>query len=99
MATYKVGRGILTTEHPQSSYGLPVFVLDGNAYGPDDKDGALPMGSMVISALAGETYWFGYTSELAKWFGQSATHGTRWISEIDRLQNDVDFSTEPVEWT
>lgn len=32
----KIGKGLLTTEHPASSYGLPVLVLDGVAYGPDD---------------------------------------------------------------
>lgn len=29
-------RGSLTTEHAASSYGLPVFVLEGQAHGPDD---------------------------------------------------------------
>jgi len=26
----------LTTDHPSSSYGLPVLVIDGQAYGPGD---------------------------------------------------------------
>lgn len=28
--------GFLTTEHNQSSYGIPVLVIDGDAYGPAD---------------------------------------------------------------
>ena len=27
---------ILTTDHPASSYGQPVLIVDGNAYGPAD---------------------------------------------------------------
>lgn len=26
-------RGVLTTDHPASSYGLPVLVVDGQVYG------------------------------------------------------------------
>lgn len=29
-------RGILTTDHPSSSYGLPVLVFDGQAHGPGE---------------------------------------------------------------
>jgi hypothetical protein len=33
-----IGDGYLTTDHPSSSYNIPVFVDDdGNAYGPGDK--------------------------------------------------------------
>lgn len=33
-----IGEGYLTTEHPASSYGQPVFVADdGSVYGPGDK--------------------------------------------------------------
>lgn len=28
--------GTMTTEHAASSYGLPVLVIDGQAYGPGD---------------------------------------------------------------
>lgn len=31
-----VANGELTTEHAASSYGLPVFVVRGEAYGPAD---------------------------------------------------------------
>lgn len=30
------GFGTLTDEHPASSYGIPVLVINGRAYGPDD---------------------------------------------------------------
>jgi hypothetical protein len=32
-----LGNAILTTDHAASSYGIPVLVLDGVAYGPADK--------------------------------------------------------------
>lgn len=35
-ATGKAEQGVLTDEHAQSSYGLPVLVIDGEAYGPGD---------------------------------------------------------------
>ena len=38
-------RGILTTDHPQSSHGVPVLVLDGEVYGPGD----LPSDCMVVA--------------------------------------------------
>jgi len=30
------GLGTLTTEHPTSSYGLPILLVDGEPYGPAD---------------------------------------------------------------
>ncbi len=30
------GMVLLTTDHPSSSYGLPVAILDNEAYGPSD---------------------------------------------------------------
>lgn len=36
MATLKVETEILTDEHAAASYGLPVLVVDGIAYGPGD---------------------------------------------------------------
>jgi len=44
-----VRRGILTTDHPQSSHGVPVLILDGEVYSPGD----LPPDSMVVVAWAG----------------------------------------------
>lgn len=32
--------GVLTTDHPSSSYGLPVAVLGGQPYGPAELEGA-----------------------------------------------------------
>lgn len=32
-----VGRlGMITTDHAASSYGIPVIIIDGEVYGPDD---------------------------------------------------------------
>ena len=38
----------LTTDHPQSSYGQPVALIDGIAYGPRDIYNALPVASYCI---------------------------------------------------
>ena len=34
MRSPSLGEGILTSDHAASSYGVPVFVVSGNAYGP-----------------------------------------------------------------
>lgn len=39
----RVVRVTLTTEHPASSYGLPVAVADGEPYGPGDVWGWLEL--------------------------------------------------------
>lgn len=38
---------ILTTDHPASSYGMPVFVFKGTAYGPRDKISAFRIADIV----------------------------------------------------
>ena len=42
MTTTITGDVVLTTDRSESSYGIPVLVLSGTAYGPADK---LPWGS------------------------------------------------------
>jgi hypothetical protein len=44
----------LTTDHPASSYGKPVAVVDGQAYGPDDKYNGIPVSSYIIVNLVGD---------------------------------------------
>lgn len=51
-ATLRLGdKVLLTTEHAASSYGIPVAVIDGQAYGPGD---ATPLGPTreVVARLA-----------------------------------------------
>ncbi|MEI7879835.1 MAG: hypothetical protein WCI95_03060 [bacterium] len=56
MATVEFPNGIiggrvqpyLTIDHPTSSYGQPVYILDGVAYGPED---AIPGGGMARGAV------------------------------------------------
>jgi hypothetical protein len=36
---YEDNAAIISDEHPSSSYGLPVLVKDGKAYGPSDLPG------------------------------------------------------------
>jgi len=45
------GPGWLTTEHVASSYGQPVLVLDGQAYGPGDEIPAPNSGTWAGSGL------------------------------------------------
>ena len=42
-------RGILTTDHPQSSDGVPILILDGEVCGPRD----LPPDCKVVVAWGG----------------------------------------------
>lgn len=47
------GRGVLTTEHASSSYGLPVLVVNGQALGPAETTGALaPIGRRITKSAA-----------------------------------------------
>jgi hypothetical protein len=41
-----IGLAELTTDHPHSSYGLPVLLLNGAAYGPDDDLDGFPAGPL-----------------------------------------------------
>lgn len=38
----------ITTDHPTSSYGQPVAIIDGQAYGPSDIYEGLPVASYAI---------------------------------------------------
>jgi hypothetical protein len=44
----------LTTDHPASSHGKPVAVVDGQAYGPDDIFKDIPMRCYIIINLVGD---------------------------------------------
>lgn len=46
MTTAQIGTASLTTDHAASSYGIPVLVFEGRAYGPDD------MITDIMSAIA-----------------------------------------------
>lgn len=50
-----LGTGVLTTDHAASSYGQPVLVVDGRAYGPNDTV-AVPDGFRSID----RPLWVGY---------------------------------------
>jgi len=43
-------RIVLTTDHPQSSYGVPVALIDGEAYGPADR----VQGGMTAAAIVAD---------------------------------------------
>ena len=84
----KIGRAELTTDHPQSNYGIPVLVLDGIAYGPDDMMGnGLSAGSVLMCSdaicCAGPAT-IADVDFLASWLRQSPVNGKQW--EI-RLRN------------
>ena len=48
----------LTTEHPQSHYGIPVLLIDGVAYGPMDLAPAAMQLAGGTAATAG--YWLAW---------------------------------------
>lgn len=79
-----IGRAKLTTQHSASSYGLPVLVLDGTAYGPDDDLDGFPAGSVVITILSGELDTPPATLDLAERFlSQSPERGPAWVERIN----------------
>jgi hypothetical protein len=39
-------RQVLTTDHPASRYGLPVLLVDGEPYGPDDLPPGVRLGTV-----------------------------------------------------
>ena len=41
----------LTTEHPSSSYGKPVLLIDDQAYGPADLVGSTTAADKLINAV------------------------------------------------
>ena len=86
----RIGSTTLTTEHPQSSNNIPVLLMDGVAYGPEDiapgTDHVL-MGSAM--SLCDDIYGIGSSIPdddaihmLCRWLSQSAEHGNRWIKTV-----------------
>jgi hypothetical protein len=72
----------LTTDHPASSHNLPVALIDGQAYGPDDMVDGLRVGGVVATNICPSTP--AETIALARQFiSQSPEHGERWAGYID----------------
>ena len=88
----KIGRAELTTDHPASSYGIPVLVMDCTAYGPDDLAmDNLPIGAHMASSdevngVGGRRLLADTVDALCRWLGQSPVHGVRWIADVRRAQ-------------
>ncbi len=93
--TYTIGNAELTTDHSASSYGIPVLMVDGIAYGPDDKLGEFPAGSHVMTIIGDPAQLpnadIFLSGALRQWASQSPTNGKRWahwISEVlDAVRN------------
>jgi hypothetical protein len=94
----RIGRAELTTEHPTSSYGKPVMVLDGQAYGPEDILGGEMAGSHMVCCDAITMHPDRLTKAdidaLCAWFGQSAHHGPRWAAAVRRCWADRNLPAE-----
>lgn len=59
--TITMGKITLTTEHPASSYGMPVALIEGQAYGPADD---VIVGGVETGCAAGKVW------SAAGWHGQ-----------------------------
>jgi len=69
------GRQItLTTEHSASSYGIPVAIIDGRAYGPDDVL-AEDAGPAWLEAMLSEMIAEGLLPEAERCVGRLVAHG------------------------
>jgi hypothetical protein len=90
MKDVKIGRAILTTNHPLSSYNKPVMLLDHSVYGPDDliKDTHYGTEYSAGAAIVIQTGDSGITPaqfDAAKRFcSQSSKNGERWAWMIER---------------
>ena len=83
-----IGRAKLTTDHAQSNYGKPVLVLDDVAYGPEDIIDGHMAGSIIVTSdwlCCGDAPTPADLDLVRQWLSQSATHGKRWVSALDRI--------------
>lgn len=59
----------LTTDHPQSSYGIPVLLIGGRPYGPGDSITALELVAMVADDLGDPEVIAQVKQFCSKWSG------------------------------
>ena len=86
-----IGKATLTIEHPASSHNLPVLVIDGQVYGPDDMMGNNTAGAAMV--CSGTVCGIGdhrldqpAVAALCQWLRQSPDNGMRWIEDVRRAQ-------------
>jgi len=100
MSETKIGRGVLTTSHPSSSYGTPVYLLDGVAYGPEDRLSGVMAGSVLTTcdAVTMSRLLEDAIAALTRWYRQSVMHGNRWSDATRRAQAvpDAEYPDEGV---
>jgi hypothetical protein len=77
----------LTTAHPASSRGIPVLVVDGTAYGPEDDLAGVMAGSAIVCSDYVSSRPLDSLADrdlICRWLSQSAQHGARWIETVKR---------------
>ena len=75
MTTIKIAKNVvLTTDRAESSYGIPVLVIDGAAYGPDEYFRGPLIAALIADAKpdAGMEFLFGCESNEQLLLGQDA---------------------------
>lgn len=74
----------LTTDHPASSYGKPVAIIDGQAYGPDDVYEGLPVASYIIVNITGDRPDL---DDMLRFLSQSPAAYQRGLDALERWKN------------
>lgn len=67
----------LTTNHAASSYGRPVLVIEGEAYGPADMTPAGVTGAELVATWAERFYGPAWSSYLRRRSGETAERTAR----------------------
>ena len=66
MTTQTKQQPYLTTDHPSCSYGQPVLIIDGLAYGPGDHVPGVPVNTTARDCV--DFFYSSYNSGLADKF-------------------------------
>ncbi|HBA83194.1 MAG TPA: hypothetical protein DCZ95_03780 [Verrucomicrobia bacterium] len=74
----------LSTDHPSSSHGLPVAIIDGQAYGPDDIYNGLPVASYIIVNIDPER---ADHEDMMRFLSQSPKAHARALAAVERLKS------------
>lgn len=86
MNKLELKKGILTTNHPASSYGIPVYYLDGIAYGPSDRPPGALQDHMVADLVVSIAEDQGLTAPQLAFVERFLTPAPMFSGQLARLR-------------
>lgn len=78
-------RHVLTTDHPASSHGLPVLLVDGEAYGPADLPPGVRLGTVDADQPADDP-----PLDLNPMVAQPEAQERAWLAQVQRQDRRTD---------